>query len=158
MSTSYEIQRWDAVQTSPKSTAPNPALYVLPDATLMAHIRANDFYIPIQITNTQSPYDSTVMAKCIPSQDAAGYRPNFQAETNYIVLLPDTDWKGYPVALGTVTTLADAAPKSSEKISEFFTDYKNSNIHIYLLYAISVLLFCVVARYYASPNRKNTYV
>jgi hypothetical protein len=143
--TSYDIHRWDAV----REKIDVPALYILPDAALMEHIRSNNFEIPIKIVGTKSKYDTLVMAKCIPSQDAGGYRPNFQADTNYICLLPNLAWAGYPIELGQVHTLAEA--KSTETSGNIFTDTidyfrDRPEKQMYLWYVIMaiIVLFLIV--------------
>ncbi len=85
-----------------------PGLYIKPDIELLKYIQSSHYQIPIKITGTGSMYDNrVVMATCQPSQVTAGYRPNFQKETNTIVLVADLKWGGYPPKMGMVTVLFD---------------------------------------------------
>jgi hypothetical protein len=106
MISNYNILRWDVVKTSKYSLS--PALYIRPDLRLMKLIQESGFRIPIKIVDTDYLYDDKVrMATCQPSELTAGYRPNFQKETNTIVLIPDIKWGGYPPKMGTVWILYD---------------------------------------------------
>lgn len=147
-SLSYDIHRWDSILNSnPKSITHSesvPALYILPDNVLMTYIRANNFEIPVKITGTNSIYDNKLaMAKCQPSQNTAGYRPNFQAETNYIVIAPDVYWEGYPRDLGQIHILADNEVFTSiQNHTGYPVENSNNNntISPYFIIAIVVLL------------------
>jgi hypothetical protein len=155
MSASYDIQRWDSVYNkNPKSVTMSPtlpAIYISPDSTILKSIRASNFEIPIKITGTNSPYDNILaIAKCQPAQDTAGYRPNFQAATNYIVLVPDTRWEGYPRELGQVHILIENSKDSNNstidtinnKINEYYNKLtEDPNTVITLQCCIVAILF-----------------
>ncbi len=137
----YDIQRWDVVLTSTRMQA--PAIYLNPTGPLLDYIRLNNFTIPVKITGTMSAYDNIlVMATCQPSQNTAGYRPNFQAATNTIVLVLDMRWDGYPNNLGNV--YIDVVPESTETALEHFL--KNTEPHFIpcLLVSISFILFLLL--------------
>lgn len=116
MSSTYKIQRWDGIYIeSDKSSirSGNPALYIFPDEDLLDYLKKNNYNIPIKITGTNSGYDNQLAyATAQLSENTAGYRPNFQAITNTIVLVPDIIWNGYPRDLGEVHVLVVRKNKS----------------------------------------------
>lgn len=110
MSSVYDIKRWDSKINNlyPNRGETIPVIYIQPDKPLMKFIQEQNFTIPIKILNTHTGYDLTITyAKVMNSRDVIGYRPNFQEQTNWISLLLDIDWQGYPNTLGKVSVYFD---------------------------------------------------
>jgi hypothetical protein len=107
----YDIVRWDGIIQS--SSTPQPGMYIVPDSTLIEFLNNMD-QVAIKISETNSGYDNMLTyAHVIPSEYAGGYRPNYQAETQSYVVLPQIVWNGYPPNLGKITFL-DFAETSVE--------------------------------------------
>lgn len=147
MSTAIDIVRWDAVTNkNPKtvSMAPNnPALYVLPTPELMEYARKANFYIPVKVTGTEfGAYDEKIaMAIVQPSEITAGFRPNFQADTNLICIIPDMVWQGYPNAMGKVSVLAQDFASFSQ-MEEYRDTRESCQIACQM---VSVVQFAIIA-------------
>ena len=93
----FKIVRWDVIKQSMSSLF--PAIYLERNEELVGKLNQD---IPIQIQNTMSPYDGvTTMARCDTSCMVGGYRPN----SNWIVLIPNIQWIGYPNELGNIVTI-----------------------------------------------------
>lgn len=163
-SKSYDIKKWDGVQNKyyNSSHINLPALYIQPTKCLMEHIRENNFEVPIKITGTNTSYDNQLsLAKVLPSQNVAGYRPNFQAKTNYIVFIPNIKWQSYPLTNGKIHALVsdvcdDSTPTptaTEDKIMEMYhslEDEKNCMINI-LIIVVLVIGFVYILQ-------KNDYI
>ncbi len=114
----YDVSRWDNVSIKSSLRTNAPALYVYPDKELLEYVRQSDFKVPIKVSNSRSTYDDlTTIAVCQPSQNTAGYRPNFQAETNLIVFVLDCEWQGYPTETGQISVLIDLVKPESSILS-----------------------------------------
>ncbi len=99
-----QVVRWDAI-IEPKSS-PKTGLYIVPPTQDMANFLLSGNQFAIKITDTNSGYDNILcFAVAIPSEIAGGYRPNYEAQTNTIVIMPLIAWDGYPPELGNVTIL-----------------------------------------------------
>lgn len=115
----YPIQRWEGVLLS-GSLHPQPSLYIQPDTyltDLMQHSLSTGKEISIKISGTNSIYDNSISYATIqPSSITSGFRPNFQATTGWVVIIPKMNWQSYPIQLGTVEILgADvSSPESAE--------------------------------------------
>lgn len=102
----YDVQRWGVTSTHSQNYDSSPILYISPDSSLMSTLRNNDFTAQIKISGSLSPYNHLIInAKAYPAENIAGYRPNFQAQTGWIALVPDIKWRGYPTHNGKVHIL-----------------------------------------------------
>ncbi len=139
----YDIKRWDGINTL---TSPAPAIYIIPDKKLMNQVRNSNYEIPIKISGTNSYYDNNlVMAKCQPSQNTAGYRPNFQSVTNAVVLVLDMDWEGYPDNLGQVHILEEYEDEGEAGVTNYLKKLvNNSKTDMVLPYCVISIIFLIV--------------
>lgn len=159
-SQSYDIQRWDGIYND--TTTAQPALYVAPDPQILGVARQNQFRIPVKITDTDSPYDHVVAwATVQPSETTAGYRPNFQAQTGFIVIVPEIQWNGYPRQLGRVHVLVDTTEGQDADIATRYLSQLNGDpesdlvlpcLTIVIVFAIVMLLIDL-----GDSRRKNQY-
>lgn len=129
----YPIQRWDAVLL-PRSTHSQPALYVLADdylKDLVQHSLQTSNEISVKITNTDSIYDNSIAYATIqPSSITAGYRPNFQARTDWLVIVPKMNWQSYPPRMGAVEILGvDMSTTSSSSTGQSENFVLSSDLH-----------------------------
>jgi hypothetical protein len=100
----HRILRWDGI-IPPGATMPQPGISIVPDASLTT-LLMHQPRVAIKITGTDSAYDNVLAyATVIPSTIAGGFRPNYDAATHQVVVLPEMVWNGYPADLGTITFL-----------------------------------------------------
>ena len=101
----YPIHRWDGVLFG-NNEIPIPGIYIVPDQHLLATLEANELpQVMVHISGTgNAPYDNkTAMANVQLSGITSGFRPNFQAMTGLVVVLPiGMVWNGIPLANGVV--------------------------------------------------------
>lgn len=141
MSIEYAIQSWDGTYAGDMEI---PALTIKPDPALLKYIQENDFVIPIKITGTNTGYDNMLaMARCEPSQDVFGYRPNYQRITGNLILLPDLQWNSYPPELGVIHVLVQ--PSSVDTSTSPIDSVKNHKLFLVKI-LITLLLVGIVLK------------
>ena len=96
----YKIKRWDAVTGD--NILKRPMIYIEPDETFLSFVRANDFAVYCEISDTGMNYDSKqgnqLMIPGAVNRSAVvpNCRPNYYAETEYYVITLMAPWIGYP--------------------------------------------------------------
>lgn len=98
---SYQIERWDVIMSNNNKV---PMLYVKPDLTFLDFIKANNFSVVCEISNTNNNfYDKKRFNGVVNrSSNIPNCRPNFFEQTNLYVITLDSKWNGYPKDLGVV--------------------------------------------------------
>lgn len=103
--TSYNIERWDAIQYGTNYYF--PIIYFKPDEDLIRFFKANNNAVIANITDSKSVYDNKQIAGVINSleDNIPTSRPNLFEKTGYYVMTLYCEWIGYPMygSLGKVT-------------------------------------------------------
>jgi hypothetical protein len=87
----------------PNTVNCQPGLYIRATQELISRVNQK---ISISIQSTNSSYDGLIcLASLQPSVFTAGFRPNFQYNTDTLVILPKIIWSGYPYTMGSVEIL-----------------------------------------------------
>jgi hypothetical protein len=150
----YVIQRWDALKL-PKDSQPRPCMYLI-ETDELHQLLQSEQRVGIKIMDTLSGYDNKICwARLVESKDTGGYRPNFQAETHSLVLVPELTWSGYPRQLGRVKLLLeenDSLP-SPDPSTDSFMDYEWIAV-LSLLVVLSGIMYMSVR---AIRTRSNSF-
>jgi hypothetical protein len=97
----FKIMRWDGV-ILPEYYKPLSGLYIIPNKKLADMYQSNK-KLQIIVKDTKSVYDGILIdAILLPSRVIGGDRPNYQLDTNEMVIVPEMFWEGYPPQLGKV--------------------------------------------------------
>jgi hypothetical protein len=149
----FKILLWDAV-ILPKQQNPNPVIYVASNPTLESLINAPD--IEVYITSRDSGVsEANTLIKAVIEQSKfiAGYRPNFEAKTDLLAIVLQSNWHGYPLGdLGQVQVYQQnklvEAPvyqkEAFEQQSGFYYPTFSVYADIYYLIILTVIIACII--------------
>jgi len=88
----YEIKGWNPI-ILPGQTFPMPSIYIKPGDDFVKYAQENNNSFLVKIIDNSSPYNGKNMLGVINVEDC---RPNFYKDTDYVPIILDSDWKGYP--------------------------------------------------------------
>lgn len=104
----YKIERWDVILNEGRRF---PVIYIKPDLPLIEYLRKANFMSPVVIYGTGMIYDGNKMGGIVNQSGLVpNCRPNFYAETGWLVVQLISSWWGYPAygKLGKVVFLTGA--------------------------------------------------
>lgn len=98
----YDIKQWSGLLFGNNQT-PLPIVYIKPDENLLAYVKDNNYRINVSIHDTDSSYDGRNVSCIVNSAEMIpNYRPVFGKTTEWMCLVLETLWSGYPLKMGRV--------------------------------------------------------
>lgn len=139
---SFNIERWGSVMNA-SSINPRPIVYFKPDLDVLNFFQANNNFVRVVITGTNTSYDNTAFNGVVDSSaDIPACRPNFFDKTGWYVVTLDSDWNGDNVDNNGKIMFIGYTP-NNVIIQNMLRD-GDSNKHKYNWFIITVLVLSIL--------------